>query len=173
MRVDLPQTGYLGELEYNKVTASVWRPVNDSWSRVLSGNRLARGSAPPVYGMQLWFSLRGMGAGVTQPPSRKLKRKQALVCGFSGATNRAGVCVSRTLRECGRRCGQSAEGWEGLGQKGGWTRRVDVKGWSQEVERVFFFFVSLWPVHTGVCVVVRCVVCVRTVRAGQWQQQEV
>ena len=119
MRVDLPQTGYLGELEYNKVTASVWRPVNDSWSRVLSGNRLARGSAPPVYGMQLWFSLRGMGAGVTQPPSRKLKRKQALVCGFSGATNRAGVCVSRTLRECGRRCGQSAEGWEGLGQKGG------------------------------------------------------
>ena len=93
MRVDLPQTGYLGEREYNKVTASVWRPVNDSWSRVLSGNRLARGSAPPVYGMQLWFSLRGMGAGVTQPPSRKLKRKQALVCGFSGATNRAGVCV--------------------------------------------------------------------------------
>ena len=56
---------------------------------------------------------------------------------------------------------------------GGWTRRVDVKGWSQEVERVCFFFVSLWPVHTGVCVVVRCVVCVRTVRAGQWQQQEV
>jgi hypothetical protein len=46
------------------------------------------------------------------------------------------------------------------------------KDGGQEVERVFFFL-SACGQCTQVCVVVRCVVCVRTVRAGQWQQQEV